>query len=159
MSARFRGGALLALLVASTGAGCKRAPSAEPHEHPDNPALSASVAANKSTRITVELGEQRASVDLATLPKTTFGDQPAVAMTTIWEAAKLGPLAGLDFDFEGDDGFKPTSKPKCPRPLPAEKVAKAVVVVQTRGLEWPDAPDVPRCWSVKLTKRITAIQH
>ena len=147
---------LLVFILAPSVSGCRRTTPASEHGHGGNATLAASAAANTSTVLTVTSGGATATLDLATLPKTTFNGQPAVAAPVVWEAANLGSMTDLVFDFEGDDGYKPTSKPKCPAPLKSADFAKGFVVIATRTLEWEEGAGVARCWSVKLTRRVVA---
>jgi hypothetical protein len=106
--------------------------------------------------IALSYGETNATVDLGKLPLETYKEQPVVRLSNVWAAGGLGNAEGLVFDFEGDDGFRPTQAAKCPAPLPGTDLAQGYILPATRTLVWEDAKGFPGCRSVKALKAILA---
>lgn len=119
------------------------------------PAPSSSTAA---VNVVVVHGSDTATVDVAALPAQTYKDTSVVPLTTVWAQGKLaGDLTKLSFDFEGDDGFHPSSKDKCKKNLTGEQLGKGYIVPKTRALVWDDALGLPGCYNVHDVAKIIAV--
>lgn len=141
------GGAALA------GVGCGNDPQ---NVSQGTPAPSASTAVN----VVVVHGDDSATVDVAALPSQTYKDTNVVPLAAVWAQSKLeGDLAKLSFDFEGDDGFRPSSKDKCKTNVTGEQLGKGYIVPKTRKLIWDDALGLPGCYSVRDVAKIIAVDE
>lgn len=109
-------------------------------------------------QLALSYGSATATIDLGKLPTQTYKDEAVVPLSAIWEAGKLGKSASeLVFDFEGDDGFRPTTKPKCPDPVAGADLDKGYLLPATRTLVWDDSLGFAGCYGVKALKTIIAI--
>jgi hypothetical protein len=144
---------VLALLASLPSlAACKRSPDpAPPDEHHHDwtklPPAGASVK--------VSLAGKSADVTLSSLPAD--GAPPTVSFAQLWKAAwPAEDPAALHFNFVGSDGFRPSSKPKCARPLTGRELASARLDVATHDLLLAGAPDLPGCYRVHAVVAIEA---
>ncbi len=107
--------------------------------------------------VTVTYAGSAKPVDVTTLATQDYKGEPVVALSKIWEAAKLtGELTKLEFDFEGDDGFHPTSRPRCTALVPGAQIAQGYVLPATRSLVWDDALGLAGCYAVKGVAKVIA---
>lgn len=119
------------------------------------PAPSASVAA---VNVVLVHGSDTATVDVAALPSQTYKDTSVVPLATVWAQGKLaGDVTKLAFDFEGDDGFRPSSKDKCKKNVTGDQLGKGYIVPKTRTLVWDDALGLPGCYNVHDVAKMIAI--
>lgn len=107
--------------------------------------------------VTVTYGGTSKPIDITTLATQDYKGEPVVALTKIWDETKItGDLAKLEFDFEGDDGFHPTSKPRCTTLIPGAQLAQGYVLPATRSLVWDDALGLAGCYAVKGVAKVIA---
>lgn len=107
--------------------------------------------------VTVTYGGSSKPIDVTTLPTQDYKGEPVVALTKVWEATKLtGDLAKIEFDFEGDDGFHPTSKPRCATLTPGSQLGQGYILPATRSLVWDDALGLAGCYAVKGVAKVIA---
>lgn len=96
-----------------------------------------------------------ATVDVASLPGQDYRGSQVVTLTKVWEASKLsGDLTKLQFDFEGDDGFRPSARDRCKTLITGAQIAQGYILPDTRTLVWDDALGLPGCYSVKLVAKV-----
>jgi hypothetical protein len=158
-SATLRVVLVLGFLVAA----CKRDPAgdqpsaASASVSPSTRAPAPSVAAG-SVRLT--LGGGVATVPLAGLPTTGRAGEPKVRLADVWAAAKLAsPASRLRFDFVGSDGFRPTSRPKCPERLDGSALEHGYIDAKTRSLSWDDSLGLAACYRVRDVVQIEAVER
>ena len=92
---------------------------------------------------------QHRTVELGSLPTTTFKDSTVVALPTIWAAASSAAYNEYVFHFVGNDGFRPESRPNCASVVFDGPVfEKGYVVLESQRLVWDDALGFSGCASV-----------
>jgi hypothetical protein len=138
-------------LVALVGlaASCHRSSNtdAEHHHELNLPPVGAAV--------TVSLGGKPVSVDLSTMLRD--GDADSVPLPQILAAAfPAENSALLHFDLVGSDGFRPTSRPKCPRLLTGDEIAHFALNVATHDVTLDDKIVLPGCYRVKAVVAVEA---
>jgi hypothetical protein len=138
------GGVLLAVTTA-----CSSQSVTTPADTPPDvdPSADAGDTADLSS-ITLVHGASTAVVDVAALPTQMLKGSPVVPLTAVWTAGGLADASGLQFDFEGDDGFHPSSKSKCAAFIAGATLVQGYVLPATRTLVWDDALGLPGCYSV-----------
>ena len=114
--------------------------------------------ASVGPELTLTYGDASATVDVGKLPTQIYKDETVIPLSAIWAAGNVGrPASELLFDFEGDDGFKPSSKPKCQDPVKGADLDKGYLLPATRTLVWDDALGFAGCFGVRGLKTIIAI--
>jgi hypothetical protein len=106
--------------------------------------------------IKLTLGGQEKSVALSTLPRQDYKGTSVVTLGAVWGSGALGDRASLDFDFEGDDGFRPSTKDRCKTPVHGAELDKGYLVPETRTIVWDDALGKPGCYAVRFVAKILA---
>lgn len=105
----------------------------------------------------VEFGSQSTEIDVMSLERQDYRGTQVVSLTRVWEAANFGTdVATLQFDFEGDDGFHPTSRDRCKTLIQGSQIPQGYILPETRTLIWDDALGLPGCYSVKGVAKIIA---
>lgn len=99
------------------------------------------------TRVSLVYGSSSADVELTTLPTQDYKGQGVVPLTAVWSAGGLAEATALEFDFEGADGFHPSSKPKCAAPITSEQLTHGYILPTGRTLVWDDSLGLPGCYS------------
>ncbi len=134
--------ALSALLLA-----CKAHPGDEHHHELHLPPPGASVS--------VTLDGKSASVDLPALARDAgAGSVPLAAVfQSAWPAEDP---SRLHFDLVGSDGFRPTSRPKCGRPLTGEEAAHLRLNVVSHDVSAEDGLNLPGCYHVRSVVTVEA---
>lgn len=108
-----------------------------------------------TTKLAVVYKGASTDVDVGALSRQDYRGSQVVSLTKVWDAAKLGAdLAKVQFDFEGDDGFRPSSKDRCKTPITGAQIEKGYILPDTRTLVWDDALGLPGCYSVKLVAKV-----
>jgi hypothetical protein len=62
----------------------------------------------------------------------------------------------LHFDLVGSDGFRPTSRPMCPRPLTGDEAAHLQLDARTHDVLVDEGLDLPGCYHVRAVVTIEA---
>lgn len=106
--------------------------------------------------VKLTLGSQEKDVALGALPRQDYKGTSVVTLAAVWDAAGLADRAALDFDFEGDDGFRPSSKDRCKTPVRGTELDKGYLVPETRTIVWDDALGKPGCYAVRFVAKIIA---
>jgi hypothetical protein len=107
------------------------------------------------TAVTVSLGGKSMSVDLRTVAGD--GGADAIPFSQVVTAAFPAEDPGqLRYDLVGSDGFRPTSRPKCPHLLTGEDVAHLGLKVATHDVTADDKSMLPGCYHVKAVVSIEA---
>ncbi len=106
--------------------------------------------------IKLTLGGQEKNVALGALPRQDYKGTSVVTLGAVWDSAALGDRASLDFDFEGDDGFRPSTKDRCKTPTHGPELDKGYVVPETRTIVWDDALGKPGCYAVRFVSKVIA---
>ncbi len=106
--------------------------------------------------IELRLGGQQKTVALGALPRQDYKGSSVVLLSAVWDSAGLGDRAALDFDFEGDDGFRPSTKDRCKTPIHGPELEKGYLIPETRTIVWDDALGKPGCYAVRFVAKILA---
>jgi hypothetical protein len=97
--------------------------------------------------VKVSLEGKSADVTLSSLATDRAG---TVSFGQVWKAAwPAEDPSPLRFDFVGSDGFRPSSKPKCERPLTGQEIAGARLEVATHNLLLEEGSKLPGCYRVR----------
>ena len=84
-------------------------------------------------------------------------DGPSAALARVWTSAfPTQDVSALHFDLVGSDGFRPSSRPACARPLTGAEIAAARIDVATHDVSFEDNVELPGCYRVKGVVRIEA---
>lgn len=111
-----------------------------------------------TAKVTVLYGTKSTTVDVGALPTVDYKGSAVVRLDAVWTAAALGgELGKLEFDFEGDDGFHPSSKDKCKANIKGSQLDKGYILPATRSLFWDDSLGLPGCYSVRFVAKISAL--
>lgn len=103
-------------------------------------------------------GDSLTVVDVAELPTELYKGSEVVRLTSVWTAGELvDDLSSVVFDFEGDDGFHPSSKGACEPYVTGEQLALGYILPDTRTIVWDDSLGFPGCYGVKATAKIIAL--
>lgn len=106
--------------------------------------------------VRLTLGGQEKDVAIGALPRQDYKGTSVVTLGAVWDSGALGDRAGLDFDFEGDDGFRPSSKDRCKTKVRGAELDKGYLVPETRTIVWDDALGKPGCYAVRFVAKIMA---
>lgn len=99
--------------------------------------------------VVLSYGDHSTTVDVAGLPTQDYKGSAVVSLAAVWAKGQLADDASkLTFDFEGDDGFHPSSRDKCKKNVSGADLAKGYIVPATRTLVWDDALGLPGCYNV-----------
>jgi hypothetical protein len=108
-----------------------------------------------ASSVSVHFDGASRSVELAGLVRDSGAD--SVALEAVFKAAwPSEDVSRLHFDLVGSDGFRPTSRPKCPRPLTGEEVAHVRLNVVTHDARVEDGLNLPGCYHVRSVVMIEA---
>jgi hypothetical protein len=111
--------------------------------------------------IEVVHGDNTVTVDLAQLEAVTFDDGESYArLADIVNQAQLAvPPEDLEFDFEGADGYRPSSRSTCAEHIPATwtMLEGGYVHRTNQNMAWDEQLEMPGCARVKQLVRIHAI--
>ena len=119
---------------------------AEHHHEPTPPPA--------GTALNIGLDGKSVSVDLRTLAGE---GGTAVPLAQIVAAAfPAENPAQLHFDLVGSDGFRPTSRPKCPHLLTGDDIAHFSLNVMTHDVTTDDKISLPGCYHVKAVVLVDA---
>lgn len=157
--------ALLALLTLSLAA-CGSNPPPPPAAGPaPTAAASSSAAAPADTEhvahpaprpppagptVTVAFDGHSVDVDV-----TKVGDNATLA--AVWKTAfPTQDTTGLQFDLVGSDGFRPSLRPQCTRPLVAKDLDLAKVKADNHDVSWDDSAKMAHCYNIKALSRLEA---
>jgi hypothetical protein len=81
----------------------------------------------------------------------------SVSFAQLWKAAfPSEDPRPLHFDFVGSDGFRPTSRPKCPRLLTGAEMGSARLDVVTHDVSFDAGVELSGCYRVKAVVRVEA---
>ncbi|MFH1132041.1 MAG: hypothetical protein V1754_11945 [Pseudomonadota bacterium] len=115
----------------------------------------------ESFTVTVHYKDIQSQVAIADLKTITFENEEVVRLDSIIEAAALGKeTASLYFDFESEDGYRPSSKDNCSGTIPVsgEKLSVGYVIPSSHTLYWDPSMNFPACASVKRLAAIYATE-
>jgi hypothetical protein len=102
--------------------------------------------------VKVSLDGKSTDVTLSSLAADGAG---SVSFAEVWRAGwPAEDPAPLRFDLVGSDGFRPTSKPKCTRPLTGQELAVARLDVATHDLLLDEGLKLPGCYRVRAVVAI-----
>lgn len=118
------------------------------------PAATDEAAAPVTVKLT--LGGQEKDVAIGALPRQEYKGTSVVTLGAVWDSSALGDRASLVFDFEGDDGFRPSTKDRCKTPIHGAELDKGYLVPETRTIVWDDALGKPGCYAVRFVAKIIA---
>jgi hypothetical protein len=96
--------------------------------------------------ITVHYKDQETAVVVGELETATIQGQEAVSLLAVVEEADLGvDVTTLYFDFEAEDGYRPSSRDNCAGIIPAtsEQLAYAYVALESHDMAWDESVDYP----------------
>ena len=149
---------LLGLAACGDGQSITRDPvdASAPSPPTDGASTTDATAPSPATTLTLHYDGKSALVDLATLPMRDYKGSQVVTLSDAWEKAALAPRSAIAVDFEGDDGFRPSSRDRCKNLLSGATLDRAYVVPATRTLVWDDALGLPGCYSVKYVRDVFA---
>lgn len=145
--------AFLTIVASGLATGCGQAvDNGTPSSHADSGADSTAGAS-----VTLIHGGESATVDLSSLTTVNYKDTAVVSLEAVWTAGGLGEASGLEFDFEADDGFHPSSKSKCAKNLTGAELPMGYIIPDTRSLVWDDSLGLPGCYSVQGVAKIIGL--
>jgi hypothetical protein len=107
--------------------------------------------------VTVVFGDAGREVALGTLPTTLVDGTPVIGLQAVVEAALPGEdCAGLVFDFEASDGFRPEQRDFCATLVPVDwtSLGRGNINPATRDLVWDAALGYPGCMSPRDVAKI-----
>lgn len=105
--------------------------------------------------VAVEYGGKTVTVDVAALARLDYKGSSVVSLSKVWDSAKLeADLGKVEFDFEGDDGFRPTTRDRCKTKITGAQIAQGYVLPETRTLVWDEALGLPGCYGVKGVAKV-----
>jgi hypothetical protein len=107
--------------------------------------------------VSLVYGTSSIPVDLTTFPTQDYKGTAVVPLTAVWSAGALKDASTLQFDFEGDDGFHPTSKSNCTGYITSNQLSMGYILPTTRSLVWDDSLGFPGCYSVKGVAKIIGL--
>lgn len=103
-------------------------------------------------------GSDGVTVDLGTFPTQEQKGVPVIPLADVWQRGGFGTdPARVTFDFEGTDGFHPSSKAACKDLLTSAQLAQGYITPDTRTLLWSDALGFSGCYYVKQVAKIIAV--
>jgi hypothetical protein len=114
----------------------------------------------ESAKIAVVNGETIVEVALADVGTVTVNDVEAVTVSALVEKAALGiDMAGMNYNFEADDGYSPATKDNCVGfvPVPGADIDKGYISLDTGELFWDESLGYPGCLNVKGLAKIIVI--
>jgi len=111
----------------------------------------------RASIVSLVYGTSSVPVDLTTFPTQDYKGTAVVPLTTVWSAGALKDASALQFDFEGDDGFHPTSSPNCTSYITSEQLSMGYILPTTRSLVWDDSLGFPGCYSVSNVAKIIGL--
>ncbi len=80
-----------------------------------------------------------------------------MSFAQLWKGAFPDEDPGpLHFDVVGSDGFRPTSRPKCPRLLTGAEMNAARLDAVTHDVSFDAGLDLPGCYRVRAVVRVEA---
>jgi hypothetical protein len=143
---------VLVVLLTTPAAACRRSPTNETHQHAHELNLPPAGPA-----VTVAFDGRSASVELTALLQEAGPD--SVPLLTIWKAAfpTEDPMH-LRFDLVGSDGFRPTSRPKCPRLLTGKEIARGHMDLARHDVSFDSDLQLPGCYRVRGVVRLEAVR-
>ena len=107
--------------------------------------------------VNVVYGGTSRPVDLGTLPTSEVNGQKLASIVDLWTASNTpAELAKVQFDFEGDDGFRPSTKGACKTPITGAQLSKGYIDPQLRNLFWDDSLGLSGCYRVKGLAKVLA---
>jgi hypothetical protein len=99
---------------------------------------------------------QSVPVSLSTLATIDYKGSKVVKASDVWTASQIGADRNLlEYEFVGDDGFKPSSKDGCPD-LPGTLLEKGYIDPTTRKLSWDGSLGLGGCYSVRGAAQMNA---
>lgn len=126
-------------------------------DHPGPGATDSGLDDAGSRVVSLVYGSSSVDVALSALPTQDYKGAAVVPLTAVWAAGGLKDPSALEFDFEGDDGFRPSTKSKCAAHITAAQLPKGYVLPDTRTLVWDDALGLPGCYSVHAIVKIIGL--
>ena len=146
--------ALASLFGALVASGCSDA--AAPLPAVDGGVASTDGSASSApVNVTVEYKGASAVVDVAALARQDYKGSQVVALDKVWAASKTSAsLANVEFEFEADDGFRPSARDRCKTKIVGSQLPQGYVLPETRTLVWDDALGLPGCYSVKYVAKV-----
>lgn len=107
--------------------------------------------------VKVEYSGSVVPVDLGVLSTADYKGLSLAKMSDVWVASGFSAdLAKVQLDFEGDDGFHPSSKPSCQTAITGTMLEQGYIDPVLRNLLWDDALGLPGCFKVKGLARLIA---
>jgi hypothetical protein len=96
------------------------------------------------------------SVDVAIASLATDGGA-SIPLASVWKAAWPAVDPGpLKLDLVGSDGFRSTSKPKCPKLLTGAELSGARLEASSHDVVLDEGSTLPGCYRVKAVVAIEA---
>lgn len=149
--------AALPLSAILAGLGCSDAAAPSPAMQVDGgaPADAQANGAAAPQNVSVEYKGTSIVVDVNGLARQDYKGSQVVSFAKIWEASKTpASLGAVEFDFEADDGFRPSTRDRCKTKITGAQLPQGYVLPETRTLVWDDALGLPGCYSVKLVAKV-----
>jgi hypothetical protein len=116
-------------------------------------AAAAADSATAGSSVQVKMGSQTATVDMTGLPTAKINGTDVVLVSAIIEQSGLSvDYAKATLDFEGSDGFRPSTKENCSSFLPTAASNADMIGVNLADndtLVWDDSLSAPGCAGVK----------
>lgn len=113
-------------------------------------------AADAGAMIEVNYLADSVDIDLSTLATVDFKASKLVKLTDVWTASKIAAdPASLEFEFVGEDGFKPSTKTGC-FDLPGTVLEKGYIDPNSRKLIWDETLGLAGCYSVNGAAKMNA---
>lgn len=142
---------LLSAGCSDDGGSSAPAPASASSAGTDSGVPSSSAAAN----VVVEYRDRSVTVDVASLARLEYKGASVVSLGKVWESAKLEvDSSTIELDFEGDDGFRPTTRDRCKAKITGAQMEKGYVLPETRTLLWDEALGLPGCYGVKGVAKV-----
>jgi hypothetical protein len=105
--------------------------------------------------VVIEYQGKSITVDVNALPRQDYKGSEVVSLGEVWDASELSAsLDAVEFEFEGDDGFRPSARDRCKAKISGAQLPRGYVLPETRTLVWDDALGLPGCYSVKLVAKV-----
>ncbi len=129
----------------------------DPNAQPDDTPTKPSDDGVPFDQVTVHYDGTTVDVDVSGLDTAELQGQTVVLISTLLAAAGItGPYDGYTLDFEGSDGYRPSSNETCEEflPAPGSTSGQGGIHVETSKLIWEEALEIDKCGSVKLVAHI-----
>jgi hypothetical protein len=151
---------LALLVVVSLGAACAATPPPG-EQHPPQPRAASQPEDHHhetnlppvGPQVSVGFEGKQSAVSLASVPH----EGASASLVEVWKLAfPSEDAAPLHFDLVGSDGFRPASRPACPRLLNGTEIAALRIDIASHDVSFDDSAKLPKCYHVRALVRLEA---